>query len=298
MMVQTDNRWLARGVRSISVVWRDIGRTARRFRHASIPAVLGSVGRAIRLHFREPPARQASERAERIVISLTTTPARLARILPVLHSLLEQTCPADRIVLALPARSRRTGAAYPAPPPLPAGVDILDCEDEGPATKLLPALRAEPDALIVVVDDDVIYPKDFIANLLAAHRQQPHAALGLRGWRLESGVDPRDYDHVFTTAIREAEPVDVLLGTWGYLIPPHAFDNAIFDFDGYPPEVRWVDDVWVSGHLARRGVPRLVIPGKSFPLETRAAFVFALTDTVNASGRNDAIAVAAFEKWW
>ena len=242
-----------------------------------------------------PPAR--SPRPERIVVSLTSIPDRVGLIGPALRSLVDQTCPADRIVLAWPRRSLRTGEAYPSPRDIPPGVEVLECDDVGPATKLLPTLQREREALIIVVDDDVIYPFDFIETLLNAHRADPRAAIGYRGWRLEPGRDPRDLDHVFATALKRPEDVDILFGTWGYLVPPGALDAAMHDFEGYPPETRWVDDVWISGHLARRGVARRVVPARALPIESRAAFVGALTDGLNRSGDNDRIAIAAFEPW-
>jgi hypothetical protein len=144
----------------------------------------------------------------------------------------------------------------------------------------------------------VIYPVDFVATLLAAHRADPHAALGMRGWRLHQGTDGRDLLHVFATGIAAPTNVDVLLGTWGYLIPPGALDAAVHDFTGYPPEVRWVDDIWISGHLARRGVPRRVIPARGLPIETPASNRAALTFSLNRCGRNDRLAIEAFAPWW
>jgi hypothetical protein len=174
----------------------------------------------------------------------------------------------------------------------------MPCDDFGPATKLLPVLRIEPSALIVAVDDDVIYPRDFLETLLLSHRSMPKAALGFRGWRMEPNIEPCDFDHVFATAVSMPTDVDVLLGTWGYLIPPSAFDDSVFDFERFPPEVRWVDDVWFSGHLARRGIRRCVVSAKRFPIETLSSFISALTDGPNRSGRNDAIAIEAFAESW
>lgn len=281
-----------------SVILRDVRRGLGRFRHVPPLRLLTDVVRAVRLHALTPSAPPIPARPERIVVSMTTIPERASRIMPALRSLLDQTCPADRILLAWPAHSLRTNAPYPAPPALPAGVELLGCEDYGPATKLLAALRVEPNAAIVAVDDDVLYPRDFVETLLNAHRAAPKAALGYRGWQLEPETDPRDLDHVFATAVAIPTPVDVLLGTWGYLVPASAFDDAVYDFGSYPPEVRWVDDVWFSGHLARRGVARKVIPAAGFPIETAAAFLAALTDGPNRDGQNDVIAVDAFKAWW
>lgn len=282
-----------------SVVLREIRRALGRFRHVPPGRLLTDVVRAIRLHVLAPPAAlPVPTRPERLIVSMTTIPERAPRIMPVLRSLLDQTCPADRVLLAWPSRSLRTNTPYPAPPTLPAGIELLACDDEGPATKLLAALGVEPEAAVVVVDDDVVYPKDFLETLLKAHRMEPGTAWGYRGWKLERSIEPRDLDHVFATAITAPATVDVLLGTWGYLVPPHAFDDAVYDFDRYPPEVRWVDDVWFSGHLARRNVPRRVVPATGLPIETAASFLAALTDGPNRDGRNDMIAIDAFKAWW
>ena len=237
-------------------------------------------------------------RLERVVVTLTTVPDRVTLILPAVRSLLDQTWAADRIILAWPRHSIRSGVPYPPPPPLPEGVEILHCEDQGPATKLLPALRAEPDAILIVADDDVIYPEDFIETLVRAHRKEPTAALGWRGWKLEQGRDPRELDHVFATAVETSEKVDILLGTWGYLVPPHVLGEDIHSFENWPKEVRWVDDIWISGHLARRGVIRRVIPATGLPIETRASAIAALTFGPNRSGEHDKTAIEAFRPWW
>lgn len=260
--------------------------------------LVADLNRAAMLRRRDPHPRVMHPHRERLVVTLTTVPDRAHAILPVLRSLLDQTHPADRILLAWPATSMRDGRSYPAPPTLPDGVDLLMCEDVGPATKLLPALRAEPAALLVAVDDDVVYPVDFLATLYAAHLADPHAALGFRGFSITRGSDPRDFDHVFATAVRTLTPVDVLMGTWGYLVPPGALDDAVQRYDGWPPELRWTDDIWISGHLARCGTSRRVVPAKRLPLETRASFVSALTDGPNNSGRNGRIAIDCFAEWW
>lgn len=278
-----------------------IGNALNRFRRMSPLRLLKDIRRARRLgriDAAELALARPEPRPERLVVTLTTIPDRMTALGPVLASLVDQTITADRIILWRPDRSRRSGEPYPDPGPLPAGVEVLPCTDEGPATKLLPALVAEPDAAIVVVDDDVIYPADFLEQLLAAHRQSHKAAIGWRGWQIVEGRHPKRFPHVFATALAEARAVDILLGTWGYLVPPRTFDAAVHDFTGFPEESRFVDDVWFSGHMARLGVPRLVIPARGLPIETHASGLAALTDGPNSSGRNDLAAIEAFRRWW
>jgi hypothetical protein len=275
---------------------RDVRRALLRFRHTTPHSVAHDLIRSIRLHCHDPKLRILTPRPERIVVSMTTIPERVHKIAPALRSVLDQSCPADRVLLSWPSTAKH--APYPKLPRLPGGVEVIPCEDKGPATKFLAAHLVEPRAAIVVVDDDVIYPVDFLSTLLEAHRCDPMSALGWRGWRLQPGLDPRDFDHVFATAIREATLVDVLLGTWGYLVPPGALDGAVHDFRGWPAELRFVDDVWISGHLARRRIPRRVVAARGVPIETTASSVRALTDGPNRSGHNDRVGIKAFSAWW
>ncbi|PSC06504.1 hypothetical protein SLNSH_04295 [Alsobacter soli] len=281
-------------------VTREVERALARFRYMPPALLPGLLARAIRLHFGRPAFGRPGCRPERVVVTLTTIPGRARKLAPTLRSLLDQDEPASRIILALPHRSRRDGVAYPDPPQLglPRGVDVLRCPDEGPATKLLPVLEAEPRATLVVVDDDVIYPRDFIATLLDAHRRRPDAAIGYRGVRLRGLGSMAELPHVFATGVAAPTTVDVLFGTWGYLLPPGALDNAVADFSGYPEAVRLVDDIWVSAHLARRGVPRIVAPARRIPLETAAAWTGALSAGLNRSGDNDRAALAALDSFW
>jgi hypothetical protein len=278
---------------------REIVRGMARFPNLRPVSLLATLLRAARLHIREPARPLMRSRTERVVVALTTIPARANKLRPVLFSLIDQAEPPDAIVLALPEYSR-SGERYPDPATLglPPSVTVVRCKDEGPATKLLPILKFEPNAVLVIVDDDVIYPRGFLQTLLSEHRRRPGAALGFRGVCLQAGVRFFDLEHIFATGISSCTPVDILFGTWGYLIPSAALGPEVHAFDGYPEQVRWVDDIWISGHLARRGVVRLVVVADELPLETRTSFRAALTSGINRSGQNDEIALKLFASDW
>jgi hypothetical protein len=88
--------------------------------------------------------------------------------------------------------------------------------------------------------------------------------------------------------------VNILLGTWGYPIPPGTFDAAVHDLTDWHPGIRRVDDIWISGHLARLRVERLIVPATGLPLETRASRKASLSKGPNRSGDNDRAALEAF----
>lgn len=238
----------------------------------------------------------------RVVISLTTIPSRIGRICRVVNSLIDQTSPADEIVLAIPAHSRRERVEYRIPNSLTSSsaVTIIRCDDLGPATKLLPTLEREqdPQSLVVAVDDDTVYPPEFIETLVHWHRLYPDHVLGYRGWRVPKSMLWNDAEFVYGTRIRSPEPADIVTGVWGLAVQPRFFDRGVFDVAAQTPEAFFVDDVWFNGHLARCGVPRLVIPCRRPPMSSILTSVNGLAYGVNRSGRNDEAAMRCFADHW
>src|SRR6266536_5901672 len=110
----------------------------------------------------------------RIIVSMSTVPDRINNLRPTIRALLEQTRPPDEIVLAIPEFSVREQRPYVLPQyisRLPR-VRILHCgKDWGPSTKFIPAVQGElaagrGDTLIMVVDDDRVYPRDALKTYL------------------------------------------------------------------------------------------------------------------------------------
>src|SRR6266581_9491750 len=104
----------------------------------------------------------------RVIASLSTVPDRINNLRPTIRSLLKQTRPPDEIVLAIPEFSIREQRRYAVPKHVSRWprMRVLHCRrDWGPATKFIPIVREELGAgrgntLIMVVDDDRVYPRD------------------------------------------------------------------------------------------------------------------------------------------
>ena len=114
----------------------------------------------------------------RIVISLTTTPDRIKFIKPVIKSLLDQTVKVDQICLNIPKSCK--GVEYDIPDDLHKMCNIFTCgRDYGPGSKFIPTILRENDAntIIIMLDDDFIYGKDFIKILLSQHNLHPDKAI-------------------------------------------------------------------------------------------------------------------------
>lgn len=231
----------------------------------------------------------------RHVISLSTIPPRFGAIGPTLQSLLAQQSRPEAVQLYIPQAYRRFPQWGGALPSVPEGVTIVRAEaDLGPATKILPAARAwhGQEVELLYGDDDQFYPPDWAASFLKLCLAHPGAAVcgaatsldriapglpsfapGPRAvlaerpqrqplWRLRKGLataraglglgaaDP-DLQPGYPK-LRKSGHVDIAEGFMGVAVRPEFFDDEAF---AIPPVVWTVDDVWLSGHLARRGVP-------------------------------------------
>lgn len=209
----------------------------------------------------------------RVVASLTTLPDRIANLQPTLNCLRNQTRPPDEIVIAIPRFSIRQQREYHVPEYLARMPDVrvLRCErDWGPATKFVPAIQAQrADTLVLVVDDDRIYPRDLLQTYLHFHPQLPDAALSLRGARMPRSFDWRDAVMTRGDRVREPQPVAVITGAGSYLIQPRFFDQSLWDYSRAPAAAFYMDDIWISGMLDRRRIEKFVVPSSGWTRETK-----------------------------
>lgn len=255
----------------------------------------------------------ASSSRPRLVVSLTTIPSRLERIEPTLRSLSEQSIQPAAIYLNLPRESRREKTAYTVPAFVErySQVRVNWCDqDWGPATKLFGVLGRETDpaTCIVTVDDDKQYHSEMIADYLHYAPLLPQCALGRRGWILRRPelTWPNMSYLPKTREIRKPVSVDVLTGVGSVLYRRGFFQDDVMDYSGYPPEAFFVDDICLCGYLARRKIPRVLIPS------TLNAFHHTVTDTAtdpgealpnalwkqNKDGRNNNTMISYFRDAW
>jgi Glycosyltransferase like family 2 len=213
----------------------------------------------------------------RVIASLSTVPDRINNLSPTIRSLLSQTRPPDEIVLAIPEFSVREQRPYVVPKyisRLPR-VRVLHCaEDWGPATKFIGAIQDElaagrENSLIMVVDDDRLYPRDALETYLYYSQQLPNAALCFRGAAMPSTLDWDDAKMIYAKDLREPRPVAVITGCGSYLVRARFFDQSLWDYSGAPSVAFYIDDIWISAWLSRRGVKRYVVPASAMMRSVR-----------------------------
>lgn len=242
------------------------------------------------------------------IISLTSIPPRFTGLAPTLESLLNQG--ADEVRLYIPKKYKRFPEWDGELPEVPRGVALCRVEEDlGPATKILPAcrdLRGRQDIQILFCDDDCMPVEGWANRLFQIQRKRVNEAVavyvraahgyvinkvkteGVQAWQLPIRYDlPYRFSRLlwklFGTPTFRRRPFvvpgygDIFFGVGGVVVRPDFFDDLAYDI----PALAWpVDDVWLSAHLARRGI-RIYCPWMAaLPVATEESRRGALVDSM------------------
>lgn len=252
-----------------------------------------------------------------LVCCLSTIPSRVEHLEHTVKSLLCQRPAPLLIRLHLPEWSRREDCAYVLPPWVAGceAVQVVTCADQGPATKLLPALRElPPEQPLLVVDDDMIYPPGFVAHFERLAQLHPDQAVGSSGWRVPADLTDRPTTlrsnllrqaptPVKCTRLKQPWRTDILQGYSGYCLRPRHVDPAVHDPGAAPAGVFYVDDVWISAHVR---APKWVHPAARYPFpppDLAALYKSSSLGLINRGGgdpeqRNNTIAIRYLRGVW
>ena len=119
--------------------------------------------RPLEKYIEEYNAPRKTKEKNRIIVSLTTTPDKVKKLSLVLKSLLDQTTRVDQIALNIPPDHK--GHKYIIPEEYKKVVNVFKIgKDCGYVNGILPTIKREGECgtIIIVVNDDKIYGKDFI----------------------------------------------------------------------------------------------------------------------------------------
>lgn len=253
-----------------------------------------------------------------LVVTLSTLPSRIDRMRLTIKSLLNQSVRPAAIRINVPHESRREGVPYVIPEWLKRlrSVTIVRCDDYGPATKLIPALRdAGPDQGLLVVDDDRVYHPHFVEQMTARAAGHPDVAVAASGWDAPGDLVDRPTTLMATlrgrapapikcTRVRREREVDIFQGLSGYVVRPRFFDlDAIVNYTQAPEAAFFADDVWISAHCGAR---KIVYHGRrtNFPSVFDArSFKRSSVSLVNRGtgapeSRNNTIVLRHFQDRW
>lgn len=187
------------------------------------------------------------KRKVKIIVSLTSFPARIDTVDITIKSLLLQSLKPDEIILWL-AREQFPDEENGLPDKLlelkKYGLTICWCEDLKSYKKLLPALHMYPEDIIVTADDDVYYERHWLRRLYAGYVQAPNYVHCHRITK----VYIRDNEYQMKEGEFEVYPfpsfLHKLTGVGGVLYPPHILCQEVLDEEKCRKLAPTNDDVW------------------------------------------------------
>lgn len=241
---------------------------------------------------------------EKVIIALTSYPGRISKVCKVIESLCRQQVCAEKIILYLSVEEfpEREGNL---PKELlimlgQSGFSIQWVEGNLKShKKYFYALQTYRDDIVITVDDDVIYARTLISDLLSGYKKYPKAISARRtrmitrdGEYLAKYNDWDNYDGEFGNIPR----VDLCaIGVGGVLYPPACTSDRWFDKKSITAFAGKQDDLWLKFNEILENIPVVYIK----PTEDDVN-IESLQDTTlymeNRAGAND-VSINNLTEW-
>lgn len=206
--------------------------------------------------------------SEHLVVSLTTWPKRIATVHKVIDNMLLQSRRPDKVILYL-AEDEFPNRKLPEPLELRLKRDerfeVRFVDNLYSHKKYLHVFKDFPGSVIVLVDDDIVYPNTMLRELMVHYRRNPHAVVCFRShtmvmaknrqfapyceWMKERKIINRVSHLIFPTT------------GGGTLFPPNVLPPETFDVQKIRTTALTADDLWIKWHLMLNGVPVKYING-------------------------------------
>ena len=183
-----------------------------------------------------------------VIISLTTYGERINSVHIAIESLFEQTKKADRIILwldenefifdDLPLVLKKM---------INRGLEIKFCPNYKSYKKLIPVLMLQEHALIITVDDDIIYPRTMIENMIKTHNKYPDCVVFNYGLEilLNKKGEPLAYEKWRAKGDFCFPSLKYIgIGCGGILYPENVFHSDIFSIENIFDLAPTTDDLW------------------------------------------------------
>lgn len=233
-----------------------------------------------------------------LIVSLTSHAARFGTLAPTLRALMRQTVQPDRVILwlaesdlgHLPPEIRDMG-----------GLQVCICPDWRSYKKIVPTLRAHPDAFVATADDDLHYPADWLERLVAAAAGGTGVAC-LRAHRVTmEGKRPAGYESWnHNIPAPEAGPLVFPTGVSGVIYAPGVFHPDVTREDLFLRLAPGADDIWLYWMHRMAGSRPAKIGGRARILEwdgSQAVSLRAVNRPAQGMGGNDRAIAALMDHY-
>ncbi len=187
----------------------------------------------------------------RIIVSLTSFPARINRLWIVVESLLRQQYKPEMIMLWLSLEQFPTMQALPRSLTRlqKRGLTIRLCKDDLRShKKYYYAMKEFPKDYIITIDDDVIYNSQLLLYLIELNHKFPRAICCNHALHI-TVKDGNIATYVDWQIIKSEQypNIEIIpIGVGGILYPPNSLDHDVFNIDVFKRYCFLADDIWLN----------------------------------------------------
>jgi hypothetical protein len=197
------------------------------------------------------PQNKLNSSRKQYIVSLTTFPARINNVWLAIESILRQKRKPDAIILWLSKEEFKDLTFLPK--------RLLTLQNRGlqirfcpgnlmPHKKYLYAIKEFPDANIITIDDDMLYPPDLLEKLIKAHEEYPDAICCAitREVKTHNGklMSYKEWDYVKTNTTPALR--FLTMGGGGTLFPPNSLNPEVFNLVMLKKKALRTDDLWLK----------------------------------------------------
>lgn len=196
-----------------------------------------------------------TDEGQQLIVSLTTMPSRIDNTWLAIETILRQTYKPNKILLWL--AEDEFGSLEELPKNLirqqKRGLEIRFCKNLKPYNKIIYTLKECPDAIIVTVDDDILYSEKLLEELMISYKKNPKNISRTRSHKIEIGIAGRVLPYNLWTPYikRNYIPIEpsfknFFTGVGGVLYPPHCFGDQVLDIELLTKLSSLQDDIWLN----------------------------------------------------
>lgn len=240
-----------------------------------------------------------------LIVSLTTYGKRLQDVCFTIESLMHQTLPPNRIILNIALSYQQKPLPLTLKKQITRGLEIAYVEDTRSYKKLIPTLRDNPNAIIITVDDDVLYEFDLIERLFNSYLDNPNKVSALRTHTIivDKNGKPLNYNK-WKWGVDEAKNSFQLFatGVGGILYPPHCLSEEVFNQEIFTSICPTADDVWFHAMALKNGTRIIKVPTRSadgcdYIMNEDVQDIGLCNINVGQEGHNDIQIKAVYERY-
>lgn len=183
-----------------------------------------------------------------LIVSFTTYSKRIHDVHLIVESIAQQTIKPNRLLLWLD-EDEFTLEDLPLilHKQISRGLEVCFCPNYRSYKKLIPTLQEFPDADVITIDDDILYPHDMVEMLCKEHQQYPECIIGHRVHKIKIDSDGnvlpyKRWEH--ETSDSNASLRIIPIGVGGVFYPARVLNEECLNIENFTKFSPHADDVW------------------------------------------------------